>query len=857
MNTKFTAVPSGAIDPKTIKISSKGNTSSALTAEAPAINKSQPCNTAHADQKTPPTQILSRKTLVDWQGSVTTFQGFTGTRPVHELENGSWGEVTQFLRPDNPAVLSDKKQGQYFVPCLLKEAQLVGNTLEAAEKSGEPSIGKMRSKTHVTEAAMLVIDADGLLEADFMAGLGRIASDGITYLAYTTYSHGSEEKPGVRARLVVPQDRPLSIAEYTAAWHGFDAKYLAGAAGKADASGANMYQQQGAWACHPARIDKANSWAMTRGVASADALIEIGHAAKPAVQQRAPLAAVPNHTVPNQTVGGSNNADSEYPDSDANKIADACKQIGKFRDTQGADQSEPHWRDCLGVVGRCIGGEKTCHEWSGGHAGYDEDATDRKLAHRLKTAPTTCDQFRKSNPEGCIGCEQQCRSPITLGWSAEPLDEFKVIQPPPDDFSKVNALAAMQQQFGLINMDGKVCVFDRIILGSLTEQGMAKKLVMSTRSDGGLLIQRAVRAAFSHSDAAAIVKEFWISPQTACYEGVEFNPVGTSVRSLNLWVGPTIKTRAGSWRLIEAFLLEVICDGDQGCYRYLIFYIAHALQCPEEKPGVMIILLGGQGIGKGTVGRILRKIWSATFLQVHNIDAVTGSFNAALERTFIIFMDEALFSGDRRAADALKSLVTEPVIHINEKHQPARQTGSYHRFFAATNAAHFKNTDRDDRRDFSLRVSESRKGDHGYWEALSREIDDAGVAAMAHDLLEMDLSGFNVRDKPDTPELLEQKLRSLEPIERWWHDYLDSGGERWPDFISTEDAIVGIVEVSGGKLYRKPAAIEVVQALLKLCPGARKKQVQLNYARQRGLSLPPLAQAREEFEQYIGGKVTW
>jgi len=145
-------------------------------------------------------------------------------------------------------------------------------------------------------------------------------------------------------------------------------------------------------------------------------------------------------------------------------------------------------------------------------------------------------------------------------------------------------------------------------------------------------------------------------------------PKGSSGNFLNLWVGPTIKSIPGEWLLIKSFLLDVICDGDQDAYDYLIKYIAHALQRPEEKPGVIIILLGGQGIGKGTLGRILQIIWSATFIQINNIDSVTGDFNAALERAFIVFMDEALFSGNRRASDTLKSLVTEETIHINEKH---------------------------------------------------------------------------------------------------------------------------------------------------------------------------------------------
>ncbi len=423
------------------------------------------------------------------------------------------------------------------------------------------------------------------------------------------------------------------------------------------------------------------------------------------------------------------------------------------------------------------------------------------------------------------------------------------------------ALTVLQNHFFLIKLGGKIWVHDRSGADALGRLGTAQKLVFYNRGDASLLMSRTLRKALAFTDASKIVKSFFTHPETVCYDGLEFNPAGTTRNYLNLWVGPTVIAKGGRWVLIAEFLLMIICSGDDGNYQYLIHFIAHALQHPGEKPGILIAMLGGQGTGKGTVGKILRKTWSATYLQVHNIDAVTGNFNAALERAFIVFMDEALFVGDRRASDALKSLVTEPVIHINEKHQPARQTRSYHRFFAATNAEHFKHTERDDRRDFILRVSESRKDDHAYWQALNHEIDNDGVEAFVHDLLAMDLSGFNVRAKPNTTALLEQKLHSLEPIPRWWHDHLSrdwtSKDDKWPNFISTEDVIDGVMDVVGSRLYRKPAAMDVWQAMAKLCPSASKKQQQEHGYKRRGLSLPPLMQARAEFEQYIGGAVAW
>jgi hypothetical protein len=426
--------------------------------------------------------------------------------------------------------------------------------------------------------------------------------------------------------------------------------------------------------------------------------------------------------------------------------------------------------------------------------------------------------------------------------------------------AKLDPLVAIQQQFGLINMGGKLWVFVRCALNARTDQGNLEKFQPSPLNHGKLLIKRFLRAKYPKADAKKIVEEFWINPKTVCFSGIEFNPKTTSANYLNLWAGYTIVPVQGRWERIKEFLFKIICNCDPKAYIYLLNYIAHALQKPSEKPGVMIILLGGQGIGKGTLGRIFQKIWSATYLQVHNVNSITGNFNASLERTYIVFMDEAIFAGDRRAANALKSVVTEPYILINEKHQPARQIDSYHRFIAATNAEHLKHTEKDDRRDFTLRVSEAHKGDQAYWNALNHEIESGGVAAMAYELLNTNLSDFNVRNKPNTEELIVQKLHSLGPVERWWHDCLLRGGinadDKWPEFVSTDNALEGVMAVAGGRIYRKPTNRDVVQEMKKLCPSAKHGQ-KTTPPRNRGFFLPSLQQARVEFERYIDGNIDW
>ena len=113
------------------------------------------------------------------------------------------------------------------------------------------------------------------------------------------------------------------------------------------------------------------------------------------------------------------------------------------------------------------------------------------------------------------------------------------------------------------------------------------------------------------------------------------------------------------------------------------------IQKPEEKPGIMIVMSGGQGTGKGTFFCLLQKIWLKTTLIVSDVDHVIGGFNAALERNYAVCMDEALFSSQKKAMDRLKSFITEAKITVEQKYLPRRSLDSIHRFFAATNHEHF------------------------------------------------------------------------------------------------------------------------------------------------------------------------
>ena len=229
--------------------------------------------------------------------------------------------------------------------------------------------------------------------------------------------------------------------------------------------------------------------------------------------------------------------------------------------------------------------------------------------------------------------------------------------------------------------------------------------------------------------------------------------------------------------------------------------------------------------------------------------------------------------------DRLKSAITETTVQIEQKYQPSRTIGSVHRFFAASNHEHFAHIDRDDRRFAIFRVSDARQQDTVYFQKIVVAISDpAVIGALVYELQTMDLSMFNVREKPKSDEHARQKLMSLQGFDRFWYEVLITGnlsgigdaggilGDEWDiaAFVST-DAIVKYYTAfnKNAQRHHTVQSQQISDALRRLCPSAlsdRQKcsQGALNgHKRARGFQLPELAKAREEFAAAMGAEIEW
>jgi hypothetical protein len=317
----------------------------------------------------------------------------------------------------------------------------------------------------------------------------------------------------------------------------------------------------------------------------------------------------------------------------------------------------------------------------------------------------------------------------------------------------------------------------------------------------------------------------------------------------------------GNWSLLRDHIFKVVCSGRQEHFDYLINWMAYAVQNPDRPMGVAIAFLGAQGAGKGIVARTFGKLFGKHFAHIANGEHLTGRFNASIGMSCVVFLDEALWAGDRKGEGVLKALITEPSLQLEAKFRDPIRVENRLRIVVASNNEWAVPAGIGDRRWFVLNVADTYSGTthQHYWDAIYNQIDCGGAAAMLHDLLSKDVSAFNVRAVPHTTAKAQQQMHSLHGSMAWLHDVLQDGSigyEQWQDAgltIQTDWAYTSYVDFSKRQRDWKPEIKSVwsknIQAALGPYIGLTRSAK--GGTRVRSFQFAPLHDCRRQFASHL------
>jgi len=361
--------------------------------------------------------------------------------------------------------------------------------------------------------------------------------------------------------------------------------------------------------------------------------------------------------------------------------------------------------------------------------------------------------------------------------------------------------------------------------------------------------------------------KFWLeNSDRREFDGVVFKPEGTSPKNYNLWRGFAVEPKKGVFSLYLDLIQDVICNNDEKIIRYLIAWMAHAVQKTEELPGVAIVLIGKQGTGKGTLCREFGALFGQHYKQVFSVRHFVGNFNAHLKDNIVLFGDECFYAGDKTIEATLKGLITEPKKPIEEKGKDLYVVGNYTRLIVASNHNWVIPAGMEERRFCVIEVSDKRMQDTKYFDMLITQMNRGGREAFLEYLLGYDISRIDIRIAPKTEALYEQKVRSLDPIHMFWLQCLKNGyilesHKKWEQIVQTSSMYEEFIKNTKNMGMRNNVnSIAFGIALHKLCPKIKKVRKTVPIANDKGYvsnktrncyELPTHEECVEFFEKLI------
>lgn len=272
---------------------------------------------------------------------------------------------------------------------------------------------------------------------------------------------------------------------------------------------------------------------------------------------------------------------------------------------------------------------------------------------------------------------------------------------------------------------------------------------------------------------------YWLKwDKRKTHEGIDLVPNAAKVlpgNVLNLWDGFACQPRPGEWGRMRDHIERVLCGGNSESALYVLRWASWTVQHPGEQAEVALVFRGGKGSGKSTFGAAMRRIFGQHGLHIFSAKHLTGNFNAHLRGCCLLFADEAFWAGDKQGEGALKGLITERVLMIEQKGIDATMWRNMLHVIMAANAEWVIPASHDERRYAVFDVAPVEIGNAGYFRALHAELANGGLEAMLYAMLNVDLAGWHPREGCVTAALQEQKARTLDPRWEWWEGILQSG----------------------------------------------------------------------------------
>ena len=200
-------------------------------------------------------------------------------------------------------------------------------------------------------------------------------------------------------------------------------------------------------------------------------------------------------------------------------------------------------------------------------------------------------------------------------------------------------------------------------------------------------------------------------------------------------------------------LIKTLCNEDDASATYLMKWLAHMIKYPADKIGVFPIFISDEGVGKGTLNKIIEKIVGAfKYFETSSPELnVWGKFNSLMGSAYVVVINEF---GKKNQVDAdgrIKNIITDTNMTIKGEGDKPFVIQSYHRFLGGTNDENPTATKKGDRRKWLIRCSDKLIKNRPYFNKMNAHINNPTVMRSFYDyLMSVECDDLRELDVPTT-----------------------------------------------------------------------------------------------------------
>ena len=247
----------------------------------------------------------------------------------------------------------------------------------------------------------------------------------------------------------------------------------------------------------------------------------------------------------------------------------------------------------------------------------------------------------------------------------------------------------------------------------------------------------------------------------------------------------SVEQAKGACSLYLDHIENILCGNYRGKQKellneYILKWMASCVSKHlDDRCTVALVLVDKGGTGKGMFSKFFGQLFGSFFYHLMDANRLGNTFNMLMKDRLLVFVDEAVWGGEKSQSGLVKAMQTENTMVIELKHMNAFVVNNHRRFIYASNSEWVVAKEIGGRRFQVIDVKDKKMGKKKYLE-IKHQWDNGGKEGFYYYLTSPEMQDA-IKDYDFEKGMVEtkgsmQQIMETQPELGWWYEILVEGG---------------------------------------------------------------------------------